>query len=434
MAQDPSFTLHAVKKNNMAITPTDSLLAVPGDTVEVEVYINCWSNGRLVHSDGTDIDPTQRPTMNAYQAIFNFRMGSFHSGSSGNVLPKDYATTTGINGRVCFPTFSGLPGDDNFANVFISQSHPDYMFGQSGSSICIVQSNDCLHRFSCTRFSGSTPAGFCPPPGTHDPYKYAGTLVLQVSPDATGVFTVCLDDTNRPPDGTMPPDFLDDGPENSFLVPYTENPVETTARIAPVEFSCLTIAVPTPECDVTINSVNPTNNTIDGRQPHALNDAATAQGITSVDLTYSIVNNPGGTNPPPCLSTGAFALASTSGTAPSVTSVTALTPNSVRLNLNRPIPAGAWTTITHDDDSGLTKFCLGNLPLDVNSNRTANADDVMRLVDCLAGTQSCSLVQGDTNRSGALNVGDIVQAINLANGADAFAVWNGAVLPASPCP
>jgi len=178
-------------------------------------------------------------------------------------------------------------------------------------------------------------------------------------------------------------------------------------------------------CAASIVAAVPANNTIDGRQPHAITAANPTQSFASVNIDM-----------PACAVgsalPGDFSITETGGTAgvPNILSVTPVDADTVALTLSEAIEAGAWTTITHT--ASATETCVGNQPGDVNSNLTSNTADATALVAVLNGGAS-TLVQADTNRSGTINAEDLTQLMNLLNGAGTFATWLNDSLPATPC-
>lgn len=116
------------------------------------------------------------------------------------------------------------------------------------------------------------------------------------------------------------------------------------------------------------------------------------------------------------------------GEAPTVAAVSQFGTTST-LELDRPIPPGHWTTITHLPTGQSVR--LGSLPGDVNGDLASNPIDILRLIDHLNGMIQPPYPewQTDINRSGVTEPSDVLRVIDLLNGANAFDVWNGATLP-----
>ena len=179
-------------------------------------------------------------------------------------------------------------------------------------------------------------------------------------------------------------------------------------------------------CTAVITS-DPPNCEVDARQPHDVNNAVPALGLTSIAMTFN-----GG-----CLA-GTFAAADFSvsvspGPAPlpGISSVTGLG-SVATINFNMPLPVGNWTCVTHIDTGAET--CVGYLPADVNASKVSNAQDITALINSLNNVPGTvrPLFATDMNRSGVANAQDITRLIDLLNGASAFNPWVNAALPACP--
>ncbi|MFQ5463443.1 MAG: hypothetical protein ACE5E5_12570, partial [Phycisphaerae bacterium] len=181
------------------------------------------------------------------------------------------------------------------------------------------------------------------------------------------------------------------------------------------------------ECDggctaITIASSVPPNGETDARQPTSL-DGTVVFGWDSAVLTFD--------GDAAAVTTGDFAVTSTSGVAPTVSGI-AITGTDVTVTLSGPIPPGAWTTITYSPTS--SSICLGFLPGDVNADGTSAPSDILAVIDSLNGITPRPDFATDADRSGVAGPEDILRVIDLLNGASAFDVWLDATLGASPCP
>lgn len=102
--------------------------------------------------------------------------------------------------------------------------------------------------------------------------------------------------------------------------------------------------------------------------------------------------------------------------------------NSVRLTFEQFIKLGRWTCVTHIASGA--EICIGFLPGDVNADRTADLADLMALLDNLV-EQNLPVEQCDIDRSGGCFPTDLIEEIDLQNGADPmFPV--GTTLPECP--
>ena len=100
-AQVPTFMYLAVARNGEALPdgPASHLQIMPGDIVTVEVWLRDYSPGDI--------------GLRGYQLAFD--PDGYTSGSSGNMLPRDFHLHTS-------------PGEDNAENLFIDSTHPMYVF------------------------------------------------------------------------------------------------------------------------------------------------------------------------------------------------------------------------------------------------------------------------------------------------------------------
>lgn len=177
------------------------------------------------------------------------------------------------------------------------------------------------------------------------------------------------------------------------------------------------------ECTPVIVASYPPHRSIDARQPMDLN-GANPQGWRDIELTFS--GDPGPLTP------ADFTVTATSGAAPGISSISLAGSNMAVVHLDAPIPAGAWTRLTHNAGAG--EVCLGFLPADASGDGVAGPIDILRIIDCLNMVALCTTWQSDIDRSGLATPADVLRLIDLLNGADAFDPWNGQFLPPAPCP
>ena len=117
---------------------------------------------------------------------------------------------------------------------------------------------------------------------------------------------------------------------------------------------------------------------------------------------------------------------------PVISSVTWEAGNTVAIHLSEPVQPNRWTCLRHIASN--KRSCVGFLPGDANSNRTALPNDIFDIIDNLNGLRipPLQLHQCDIDRSGVCAPADILSEIDLLNGANVFPVQNGRTLP--PCP
>ena len=103
------------------------------------------------------------------------------------------------------------------------------------------------------------------------------------------------------------------------------------------------------------------------------------------------------------------------------------------LHLARPITDGAQTTITYTSQ-GLVET-TGRFtahPANVNGDAEASSGDLLELIAILSGTTQSKwgIYSEDLDRSGALGPADLLEIVDLLNGAAAYRPWNNTPLPA----
>ena len=184
-----------------------------------------------------------------------------------------------------------------------------------------------------------------------------------------------------------------------------------------------------PTC-TTLESIDPPDCAIDARQP-SWPDGTNAEGWKVVELTFNAECEAS------TLTSGDYLVeVLPDGTAPTFNVATSGNTATLTLDPFVGIDAanglGKWTCFSHADTSG--KKCLGYLPGDVNSDRSSNAAiDITALITCINNFGTCDAWQADIDRSGGdPGVLDITRLIDLFNGSDQLANWNGATL--GDCP
>jgi|GEM_PF-3304604 len=160
---------------------------------------------------------------------------------------------------------------------------------------------------------------------------------------------------------------------------------------------------------------------IDARQPFNP-DGSNETGWTAIDVVAL-------GDPPPVPGTDEFEIEVTGGTAPTIVGTQAGS-YKVTVELDRPIPVGERTRVTHVPSG--SKTCVGYLPGDVNGDNLSNASDINNLINCLNDVDHCGMWQADVNRSGVANASDILRVIDLLNGAGEYDVWLAGTLPGCP--
>jgi hypothetical protein len=187
-----------------------------------------------------------------------------------------------------------------------------------------------------------------------------------------------------------------------------------------------------PQCPVgPITWEDPPDGAVDARSPHHPNIAAQLRGIKKL-----VVSAPAGAERADC-----WTLCETAdgGSPNSITAVTANGDGTFTIDLARPITAGAVTRVSYTDDNGgvqTGKFV--SHPGNADGIGAANTVDIVALVNALGGAILLPWdgLGEDINHSALFTAADILEAIDLLNGAGAYVTWDGTPLPTATgtCP
>jgi hypothetical protein len=168
-------------------------------------------------------------------------------------------------------------------------------------------------------------------------------------------------------------------------------------------------------------SSDPPAGAIDARKPTDP-DGTNAYGWKNVDLTFSvyaslqipedfIVTQEGGIT-----------------VAPTIMGVAATDDTHVSLTLETIIETRAWTTITHLHSN--TWVRVGYLSGDVNANGTSDEQDITALTNALNGIGVSRPVWSlDIDRSETITPADLLEAVDLLNGAEEYHRYLNESLP-----
>jgi hypothetical protein len=183
----PCAALKAVAVNGKPIPPTTDVHVRPGDVIETEIHFSGW---------GGNI-----PELRLYEAKLRLRDAAT-SGTNGTLLPLGWdapldfvycarAADCPSAYLICMPLSSGRicvgPNHDPDTGVFIATERPDFaLFGLPGFFFVRDFSLNYVFVGVGEESIGNEDDGVP---------RYAGTLLLRVSDDACGTFTVPLDET-----------------------------------------------------------------------------------------------------------------------------------------------------------------------------------------------------------------------------------------------
>lgn len=176
-----------------------------------------------------------------------------------------------------------------------------------------------------------------------------------------------------------------------------------------------------PDVALAVVQSDPPNDAIDARKPIEPNTGVPV-GWNRARITFDPT--------PSCLTPLDMAVVQEGDLSapPFVIEVDAGPDNVAALDLNRVITPRAWTVIRHDATGVGIRFA--SLPADVNADRISNESDVWALVSSLDGLgDPLPTWSADIDRSAMNAPADILEAIDLLNGAGVYDSYNGAALP-----
>lgn len=170
-----------------------------------------------------------------------------------------------------------------------------------------------------------------------------------------------------------------------------------------------------------VHSSIPPDGSIDARKPTD-RDGTNLYGWQSIDVSI-------GTYPHIPIA-GDFTVDQQGGVAgaPTIAAIDDAGEQRFHIVLNRTIKPKAWTIIRH---VGLcASIHLGFLPGDVNANGTMDGADVVTLLDELnAAAATRALWSLDIDRSDVLTPADLLELVDLYNGAEGYDEYAGSTLP-----
>jgi hypothetical protein len=408
-AEGALVSIKAVSLNGNPIAATNSLTVAPGNTIGVDILVSDWVNELLVKT---------------YQ-IKLLGVFGFGSGSNGTILPVGWkAPLTKIpcttpaecpsNYPLCDPAVYGCHASGHFPEFHptnnpqgprINTTRADFIFAPpAGTSALGVDSSSLNYRFTSV-------AGKDAPSGVADPGvpRYAGHFFLQVGSSACGQFTI----------GTDP---------ETFLAAADNEP-------RPVTSQALVLTVT--NCNTQLFSCTPGHCNQDSRRPHSRTAAP-----PPLDTANSIVMT---------FDRSTAGMATTDFEAETIPNTCALrtvqqvtvnspTTNDITVRLNLRFEPECWTCIRHKGKD--KRCCVGILPADSNWSRVSNISDILdpvtpsavNLTNNLRGMVSPALrmEQCDMDRSLLCTGADVLEAVDLLNGAEFYDAYNSAFLPECP--
>ncbi len=387
-AQAATFSLRAVKVNDLAVPPAHEITIEPGDRVTAEVWI-------------TACEPGVRFNVTGYWAKVDLESGST-SGEFGMVsagvcdviCPADVCSET-----VPCPIYYGCQWDGccyrssgNFATI--DSAHPEYLF------------RDCVSNREvaglCDDFTLAARADDCPQPPDQCESRYAGTVLLVASAYACGMFVFGFD-----PSACLL--FLDAVPPTPVVAKF-EPLVVTVTQCAPRPMGC-----------------NPPHCWFDARTPFRPDGVWIPEDENQFVMQF--------TGPPTGMSTADFEVSVVSDDpdlgAPLITSVVPIG-NDVVITLNRRVVRGSWTCVRHKPSG--SSCSRGSLPVDANGDGVSDPADVNELIANLDGrlVGLLAIERCDMDRSRVCAPADLLTAVDILMGAGPYPPILGLTLPTCP--
>lgn len=396
-ASAATFALKPVKKNNVAVPANCTangcfIDAVPGDEIEAELRISNF---------GPELNGLGGAGL--YQARIYGRLG-VQSGPNPNglVLPKGWTAplndvdcttnpqcvnSVGPDSTCSQTTFKCIrPGHNPASGAFITTSNPNFLLFDFTSNAEVSRATlDYLFFALATDFG----AGEMDPGGGTE--FYGGTYIVQVSPFACGTYTFEFYNT-------IEETLIGDSTFSTTILP---NPL-------------IPMVINLPACGPIKDISDPPHCAIDARRNHPAN-SNDPEGINSVKWTFD--SSTVGMTPDNFTTTMVPAGAPTN----SISSVQSMI-NDLQINLSSILVTNRWTCIEHDASS--REHCYGALPGDVNQSSTVSTADVTALIGIIGQSQiSAPLRVCDMDRSSRCAPLDLLELINLLNGAENHSIW-----------
>jgi len=385
-----------------SIAPTASVSANRGDKIQCEIFASEWTP-----------ENQDEPVLSEFWVTFLVDKFQAELPAQGELIPFRGLRPC-LHNDECWGLPAGcvdgfcVSSDDKAGGAFIRVFREDYVFlGWPQIGGVDFSYN---YRFSAALSSPDPDRVYEPPP------KYCGTLILTVSDDACGVFTVVMEDCDPQQSSSCMRDYW-----RIYIFPLVVEPLTIYAGE-----DC-------GGCEV-IESTYPPNCALDARQL-TKPDGTDRKGWNSIEFTFE------NTVEFPCpdtsyMTTGDFSVREVPP-GPLPPTISSVTPNGnkILVTLNRRITLQKWTCVTYHgpDPSGDQEICFGHLPADVSNDETSAPADILWLIDCLNGVSTCKDYQCDVDRSVMCGPSDILRVIDLLNGAEQYDQWLNESMPIT-CP
>jgi len=419
----------AVKRNDVAITPTNNLSVVANDKIEVEMFLSAWANDWPVDATPNNVRTFQVQLNRAgYVSSDNGTAKPLGWCGPANKItctepatcPPEYSIclTNPSSGCTCSPHNPDLGG-------FITASRADYLLFELDQTGPIIVTTNIDFLYTSI---GNDSSVSVQDTGAS---RYLGTLIVKVSANACGTFTL---------------GFVQDS-----SVTFIADPANN-ASLPGLTPLVLTVS----NCSRQLLSCGPTHCNIDARIAHDRLDQTAKKNAFQMAMQFSkstIYCNNAPTQictlNSECPAGGTCNVSMTAadfdvtvapylpdGIDDDIRTITTVTPNGAdpritTLTLDRRIRQMRWVCIR--DKGSNKRCCMGSLPADADNSRLSQSDDVGEVFDNLLGglvIPALTKDKCDTDRSLLCTPADILMVVDLLNGADAFDEVNGDSLPA----
>ena len=369
-------SLKAVKKNDVAIAPTNNLAVAAGDKIETEIFLSGWANELPLG-------------VLAFQVMLDAT--GYTSGTNGKVLPDGWCAPVGkiecTQSSTCptaYPICITAPlaygctcaGFNPNLGAFITTSRADFIFSTIDGLVGVGLSSLYYRYFGVVTAEGSVPDASVP--------RYVGTLVLRVSANACGTFGIGFQGGNQT--------FITD-PLGNPVFPTPQPLVLTVTDCCRIEVQCNPA-----HCNIDARIAHPPDTPLPRLTTNTLvmSFCDSAIGMTPEDFEVTIVPlGPGDVVP----------------------SVATVTPagNSATIVLNHRIAPELWTCVRHIESD--RRCCIGSLPGDVDNNRSTELEDGFELFDNLNAhvNPPLAIEKCDIDRSLLCTPADLLMLIDLLN-------------------
>ena len=437
--------------NNDCPIGTNNLSVLGGDKIEVNLFLSGWNGicnltthlctqGKVgapcTANSMCDDFPVDGIPNNVRIFQVKLNRAGFISNDNGTAKPLGFcgpvdriSCTTSAECLAANPAYPICLGDDpgeppagctcsphTPANGgFITTLRPDFLlFGRDGPlPECVTKIIDYIY------FGFASESSV---PDTQGVSRYLGTLVLTVSANACGTFTI--------------------GSVQDIAFTFIADPA-SKPNISLPALQPLTLTVG--DCSRQLLSCSPGNCNIDARIAHDRLDYGTKKNTLQMVMTFS--KKTGNCSNAPTQNCSINSECPTGGTctlmsaadfdvtvvpfAPDdedndIRTILAVTPNGTdpritTLTLNRRIRQTRWTCIREKGSN--KRCCMGSLPADADNSRISQLDDVFEVFDNLQGgivIPALAIEKCDTDRSLLCSPADLLMVVDELNGADAF--------------